>query len=106
MHEYACVFELNVERENRWGTYKDGVLNFISEYSELWDIIDFSSDFYFEHPELEALPDGDYLVYVRGMAEFESDRDWETGIEEGHFILGVDKIRITPITIEEEADDL
>lgn len=102
--EYACGFELNVERGNKWGEYQDEVLEFVSENRELYDMIDFSADFYFEHPELEKLPDGDYWVYVRGIAEFESDVNWESGIDEGHFILGVEKIRIVPIELQHGGD--
>ncbi len=99
MFEYSCEFFLTVKDEknpilhNRYDAYD---ILLVSELPNLWDFVEFSCDFYFDHPEFDKLEDGEYLVYARGIAEFESDRDWESGIEEGHYLLGIDKLKIIP----------
>ena len=105
MYEYASRFELHVERDELLCPYDVTEIKFISENPELWDMIDFDAEFYFDHPEIEKLNDGLYTIYVRGVAEFESDRDWESGIEEGNFLLGVDKISISPVESDKEAEN-
>ena len=36
-----------------------------------------------------ALPAGEYFIYASGEVWFESDRDWESGVEEGDFEFNV-----------------
>lgn len=98
MFDYACEFELVVDDQNKIDPYHVRAVNsFISENFELWDIVDFSADFYFDDVRFEVLEDGVYKIYVRGKAEFESDVDWESGRDEGHFLLGIEVLRITKI---------
>jgi hypothetical protein len=96
MFEYATVFFLSVNKStpSRSVNFHIEVKDFVSENLAIYDFIDFDSDFYLDHEKIQELKDGEYWVYARGIAEFESDVDWETGIEQGHFILGVDKINI------------
>lgn len=102
MNEYACYFNLLVDRQDKYSPYTVVLEKFVSENTDLVDFIYFEADFYFDHEEIEKLETGEYSVYVRGVAEFESDVDWESGIEEGHYLLGVDKITIKKL---EELDD-
>lgn len=108
MNEYAVEFELIVDREVKtpFSPYITDVRSFSSENFELWDMVDFDADFYFEDPRFDALTTGVYIVYARGQAEFESDVDWESGIEEGHFLLGIDTLAIKQLQdgIEDEDD--
>lgn len=62
------------------------------------EMIDFETDFYWEVKEIDELPEGEYWCFVNGLAEFESDVDWETGIDEGHYLLGVCSIRVLEIS--------
>lgn len=106
MFEYSCEFIFYVNREQRFGQYSIiERLGFNSENPDLWDMVDLEADFYFDHPEIDKLPEGQYWLYARGIAEFESDVDWESGIDEGHFLLGIDKLRITPIRVEQTTSD-
>lgn len=103
MFEYSCEFIMGVDRSDKFSPYTVvEKMGFNCENSELWDFIELEADFYFDHPEFDKLEDGDYFVYARGIAEFESDRDWESGIEEGHYLLGIDKLKIIPWKDEDD----
>lgn len=109
MIEYSANFELEVIRKDLkpWQSpYTVTEQDVISEVQYFYDMIDFEADFYFEDPRFAALDEGLYFVYVRGQAEFESDRDWESGIEGGHFLLGIDTLTIKKLEdgIEDEDD--
>lgn len=45
-----------------------------------------------ESEAFKALPNGDYRVFVSGIAEFESSVDWESGHEEGSFYYTAEKV--------------
>jgi hypothetical protein len=105
MSEYSASFTFSKENDSpkHFLMYSNiAVEDFCSEEEHLYDMIDFHADFYWEDERIKSLPDGEYRCYVRGQAEFESDRDWETGIEEGHFLLGIEKITIEQIVSSKE----
>lgn len=96
--KYSAEFALIVEKTST-GTCKYSTEDLLvtSEVLDFTDMIYFDADFYFGHEEIKKLEDGEYFVFVIGDAEFESDVDWESGIEEGHYWLGVDYIKILPL---------
>lgn len=79
-------------------TKTDGEIE-IDEYdfvSSIWkqiDFMDFKYDILIDEEEtIQALPDGEYYSYIEGKTMFESDIDWESGREEGHFIFEIETI--------------
>ena len=103
MYEYAVDFRLEVDRKNKYGNYYTDICDFCCEQQRFYEWIDFDADFYFDHEEIAKLKDGSYHVYARGIAEFESDVDWESGGEEGHWLLGIDKLTI--LVLEGDPND-
>jgi hypothetical protein len=96
MFDYSVEFSLHVDRSWKYSPYSSCDVLLVSEHQFLWDMLCFDADFYYDHPEFDKLVDGDYWVYAHGTAEFESDINWEYGVEEGHYLLGIDKLRIVP----------
>lgn len=96
MLHYACNFVLEKDSTNEYVQHRVHDLEFVSFPLELYDWIYFESDFDFEDGRIRELENGAYYIYAQGTAEFELDRDWESGIEEGHYLLGLDVLKIMP----------
>jgi hypothetical protein len=95
--EYACNFELVIDRTqpSDWSKFEVSLQQFVSSESELENWIDFTYDFPADENEsIKNLPDGTYLGYARGVAWYEPEVDWESGIDEGGWHLGIDVIRV------------
>jgi len=86
MDKFACDFVLTKCE----GEFERDFTNISSTIYDLDSFIDFSADILWhlkDSENIKKLPDGDYHIYISGTAEFESDVDWESGIEEGHFVF-------------------
>ena len=105
--EWSCEFIATKDSTSKWGKWGDiDIQAFCSNEREFRDWIEFECDFYFEDDRLEALEDGDYWVYARGTSEFESDIDWESGIDEGGFRLDIDNLVTKKLDERYLPDDL
>lgn len=89
--EFAVEFTANKDKTSKWGIWSSAeILAFCSNEYGFNDWIDFDAGFMWEHEKLEGLEDGDYWVFARGVAYFDSSVDWEYGIEEGSWLLNPD----------------
>ena len=105
MSEWSAEFELTIDRhwDMRFMHYEVSEMSFNSEMEKLYDFVDMPYSLELDqYDEFRNLEDGEYKVYVRGEAEFHSDVDWESGVEEGCFELQMEKISITKLEKEEE----
>ena len=99
--EFACEFYYTkCEGENN---YEDWTL--VSSIITLSDYIDFYSDIFqlfVDDKKSQELEDGDYHIFVCGEVEYQSDMDWESGMEEGNFEFGWDNEDMTIVKMPDE----
>lgn len=93
--KFACEFDLDIYYED------DGQKEYSHDLrgfaSSLPDVKDFLYDFFSylaDEEQMKSLDIGDYHVFVFGTVEFYSDRDWETGWEEGGFVFEWEDVQI------------
>lgn len=105
MDNYALSLILNKAEGEMEFEYE----NLLSSIPRLWDMIDLEADIVWqlkERNDLKALADGDYLLYISGDVWFESDRDWESGAEEGGFAFNVSFLYHLPLPKEDEGEKM
>lgn len=97
--EWVCEFVAVKDSSSpKFGSWSIEVVeNFCSSTPDFYNWICFEFDFNFEDDRFKDLEDGEYIIYARGTSFFESDRDWESGIEEGGWILETEFVAVTKL---------
>lgn len=97
MDKYSAEIYFSKEKDDEGEDYEILERTVASSIYDLMDMVDFKYDIFDlveENKEIVDLPSGKYFVYISGDVWFESDRDWESGVEEGNFEFSCDEIII------------
>ena len=90
MDKFACSVVMMKSLQDLEVIYEWEERDLTASCYRMWDFIDIEYDLLQQlqgEDKIKALAEGTYFVFVTGTFEFESSVDWESGVEEGNYVL-------------------